>query len=102
MEDENASSCTLFRVETINDSFKFTHVHTGFDVCILGSCEDSFLGLRRVCGNNSSEIELDVIDYRSLVKRPRYVAFKGENDKFLANVFPHGFIADDISDRRIV
>ncbi|CAO2821344.1 unnamed protein product [Amaranthus hypochondriacus] len=111
IEDKNKWNCTLFKPVLIQDStlsVEFIHNQTGrfiattilkTDACVL------HIGPSHL-DNGHDHIRFQVFDYGSLVKLPQYVAFKGDNGKFLITdylnriSYGHKFAGNCLSDKR--
>ncbi|KAK5841258.1 uncharacterized protein LOC108475102 [Gossypium arboreum] len=88
-EDRSKESCTLFKAimeDSVNKNYRFVHVQSGHYLC-LWSLDTSELGRGVLANHNQVAANRDhifkVIDWETLVILPRYVAFKGNNNRFL-------------------
>ncbi|XP_012480721.1 uncharacterized protein LOC105795568 [Gossypium raimondii] len=88
-EDRSKESCTLFKPiveDFVNQNYRFVHVQSGYYLC-LWSLDTSELGRGVLANHNHVAANRDdifkVIDWETLVILPRYVAFKGNNNRFL-------------------
>ncbi|XP_038991895.1 uncharacterized protein LOC120115198 [Hibiscus syriacus] len=88
-EDQSKESCTLFKPmeeDAVNKTYRFVHVQSGCYLCLrLNPSSDVSAGVLA----NSTKVDSDgndifrVIDWDWLVILPKFVAFKGNNDKYL-------------------
>ncbi|KAG6398020.1 hypothetical protein SASPL_139470 [Salvia splendens] len=77
-EDTTKASCTLFEpVQQSDDVVYFRHVQTGWRVML----NNSTLGF--YVDKNSVGAPIGFVDWDTLVKLPKHVAFLGDNDKYL-------------------
>ncbi|KAK5841257.1 uncharacterized protein LOC108475101 [Gossypium arboreum] len=88
-EDQSKESCTLFEPileDSLHGNYRFVHVQSGHYLCLwpLATSElhRGVLANHNRVADNQNDI-FKVIDWESLVILPRYVAFKGNNNKFL-------------------
>ncbi|XP_074286294.1 uncharacterized protein LOC141611616 [Silene latifolia] len=91
VEDSSNESCTLFKTYMNSGNWvRFQHVRSGLNV-VVRPAEEAFPYYLAV--ENSAPSEFKYIDYESLVKIPRYVMFKGDNDKYLShNTHSQGYL----------
>ncbi|KAB2039621.1 hypothetical protein ES319_D02G023400v1 [Gossypium barbadense] len=107
-EDQSKETCTLFKFAPIDHAtgpVRIVHVQSGCNLCLwLGSD----LILNRCVSANYREFDsngfdiFSIIDCKSLLVLPKYVAFKGYNNKYLCvreNYIT--FSADDIGDSTV-
>ncbi|XP_022719726.1 uncharacterized protein LOC111277573 [Durio zibethinus] len=88
-EDQSKESCTLFKpisVDPATNTVRIMHVQSGCYLCLWRFNNQNFarcvLANYKVYDHNSLDI-FTIIDWQSLVILPRYVAFKGDNGKYL-------------------
>lgn len=110
-EDQSKESCTLFKfisVDPIATTVRIMHVQSGNYLCLwrlgmpqahLNRCVTARYN---VFDHNRRDI-FTVIDWESLLFLPKYVAFKGDNDKYLCLRWIEGhpymqFATEDIGD----
>ncbi|XP_038991904.1 uncharacterized protein LOC120115207 [Hibiscus syriacus] len=108
-EDQSKESCTLFKPveeDAVNKTYRFVHVQSGCYLCLrLNPSSDVSAGVLA----NSTKVDSDgndifrVIDWDWLVILPKFVAFKGNNDKYLLLIEIEGypylqFSGEDIGD----
>ncbi|KAL1538271.1 hypothetical protein AAHA92_27033 [Salvia divinorum] len=79
-EDTKKASCTLFEVIQESDVLYFTHVQTGWRV-MMNNSTSAFYVVK-----NSTGAALGFVDWDTLVKLPKHVAFLGDNGKYLKAV----------------
>ncbi|GMI64361.1 hypothetical protein HRI_000105400 [Hibiscus trionum] len=84
-ENQTKASCTLFKFITV-DAFMKTvrilHVQSGNYLCLSTSTDRCASADYNVVDHEGHDI-LQLIDWRSMVVLPKYVAFKGDNGKYL-------------------
>ncbi|CAO2838567.1 unnamed protein product [Amaranthus hypochondriacus] len=107
MEEKYNCNCTLFEpVLSIQDSIltvDFIHKQTGL---YLIATTNSKINDRVLSLDSTSKTCFRVFDYGSLVKLPKYVAFKGNNNKYLITDYfnrihyNHKFAGTCLSDKR--
>ncbi|KAL1538267.1 hypothetical protein AAHA92_27030 [Salvia divinorum] len=76
-EDTTKPSCTLFEPSQQSDALYFTHVQTGWRVMLNNSTQEFYVD------QNSVGAPLEFVDWDTLVKLPKHVAFKGDNGAYL-------------------
>ncbi|KAL1538270.1 hypothetical protein AAHA92_27032 [Salvia divinorum] len=95
-EDREKESCTLFEVIQESNVLYFTHVQTGWSVTVNNSTRAFYLA------QNSFSAALGFVDWDTLVKLPKHVAFLGDNRKYLMAVRDnHNYLqfgSDDTND----
>ncbi|KAE8712299.1 hypothetical protein F3Y22_tig00110258pilonHSYRG00127 [Hibiscus syriacus] len=110
-EDQSKESCTLFRIISVNAAqnwVRIQHVQSGCYLCLWRWNNPrhtrSVLANYRVFDGQSADI-FTIIDWKSLLFLPRYLAFKGDNEQYLCVRYLNKgrypflqFITDDIGD----
>ncbi|KAK8571612.1 hypothetical protein V6N13_047277 [Hibiscus sabdariffa] len=88
-EDQSKESCTLFKfisVDPVVNTVRIVHVQSGNYLCSWGSTEATanyrVLANYNVYDHQGCDI-YRLIDWNSLLILPKYVAFKGNNGKYL-------------------
>ncbi|KAK8548366.1 hypothetical protein V6N13_054825 [Hibiscus sabdariffa] len=112
-EDQTNPSCTLFKLIFVDAAMKtvrIVHVQSENYLCLWGTGEPAtdscVLASYNVYDHQGSDI-FQLIDWSSLLILPRYVALKGNNDKYLClrNQDPNWpymqFATDDIGDSTV-
>ncbi|KAL8127603.1 uncharacterized protein LOC141717276 [Apium graveolens] len=87
-EDQSKRSCTLFRPTSVDGDpkkMRITHVHLGNYLCLWRTAAPyNGCVMARYSNPDASSCDVfNVIDWQSLVFLPKYVTFKGDNNKFL-------------------
>lgn len=94
-EDRSKRSCTLFRPTSVGGdsrTIRLTNVYLG-TYLFMWRTASPYYGCVYSCNSNPEADSCDVfsvIDWQSLVLLPKYVAFKGDNDKFLSPIWYEG------------
>ncbi|KAG8499885.1 hypothetical protein CXB51_006476 [Gossypium anomalum] len=107
-EDQSKETCTLFKIVPVDHAtgtVRIVHVQSGCNLCLwLGSD----LIFNRCLSANTREFDsngydiFSIIDCKSLLVLPKYVAFKGHNNKYLCVRENYiAFLADDIGDSTV-
>ncbi|TYH26854.1 hypothetical protein ES288_A02G022400v1 [Gossypium darwinii] len=110
-EDQSKETCTLFKVVLAGPvtgtdrTVQIVHVQSGCKLCLLPGSD---LLLNRCVSANYREFDsngfdiFSIIDCKSLLVLPKYVAFKGHNNKYLCVRENYlAFSADDIGDSTV-
>lgn len=86
-EDQSKSSCTLFQIIPFGDDYRFKHVNSGNYAVLmrLGDNDPKKNCLYAGWADPNADLcdVFTVIDWKSLVVLPQYVAFKGDNGNYL-------------------
>ncbi|KAK8548388.1 hypothetical protein V6N13_054802 [Hibiscus sabdariffa] len=109
-EDKSKESCTLFKVifvKAAENTVRIQHVQSGCYLCLWRMDNPTYnrcvLANNKVYDDNQFDI-FSIIDWASLLVLPRYVAFKGDNEKYLCLRYLDGgysylqFATKDIGD----
>ncbi|KAK8571627.1 hypothetical protein V6N13_047292 [Hibiscus sabdariffa] len=114
-EDQTNASCTLFKFITVDAFMKavrILHVQSGNYLC-LSVTDDQPATTARCASADYSVVDregrdiLQLVDWRSLLVLPKYVAFKGDNGKYLRHRPQNPrwdyleFSADDLGDQTV-
>ncbi|KAK8703646.1 hypothetical protein V6N13_047296 [Hibiscus sabdariffa] len=109
-EDQSKESCTLFKFSSVSaaeNTVRIQHVQSGCYLCLWRLDSPTYsrcvLANYDVYDDNQCDI-FTIIDWSSLLILPRYVAFKGDNEKYLCLRYLDGgysylqFATEDIGD----
>ncbi|KAK8549314.1 hypothetical protein V6N13_008990 [Hibiscus sabdariffa] len=112
-EDQSKASCTLFKffsVDPATNSVRIAHVQSGCYLCQWALASPTYGGCvlanYQIYDHQGCDI-FQLIDWSSLVILPRFVAFKGDNDRYLSLCYLDGgqpylqFAATDIADSTV-
>ncbi|XP_074378583.1 uncharacterized protein LOC141720127 [Apium graveolens] len=98
-EDQFKRSCTLLRPTSVDGDpkkIRLTNVHLENYLCLSRAAAPYYGCVLAGCSDpDASSCDVfHVIDWQSLVLLPKYVAFKGDNDKFLRALWylKHGYL----------
>ncbi|KAK8476265.1 hypothetical protein V6N13_054922 [Hibiscus sabdariffa] len=109
-EDQSTSSSTLFKLISVNDATNIVRImHVQSKRFLLMTSEISFMPFVSARFDHFDDSYRDlftIIDWESLLILPRYVAFKGNNNRYLCHRWIQGhpyleFASGDIGDSNV-
>ncbi|XP_074284760.1 uncharacterized protein LOC141610539 isoform X3 [Silene latifolia] len=96
VEETNRRDCTLFRLNIgANGSMSWTHVNSGRTVAIVSSNNLANGFYLTISTSGISSVTCTPIDVERIIKLPKIVVFKGDNDKYLIQSDQMSFAGDD-------
>ncbi|WOG85675.1 hypothetical protein DCAR_0104866 [Daucus carota subsp. sativus] len=95
-EDQSSRSCTLLRPTSVNGNpktIRLTHVNLKLNLCLWRGTDPAYYACVAAYYSDPDAGSCDVfnvIDWQSLVILPKYIALKGDNNKFVTTIWYYG------------
>ena len=93
-EDQSSRSCTLLRPTSVNGNpktIRLTHVNLKLNLCFWRGDPYYACVIAYYSDPDAGSCDVfNVIDWQSLVILPKYIALKGDNNKFVTTIWYYG------------